>query len=235
MVNVGGREIPASKKVIEKAMTQCRKLIEKGFQVEHYTQMLTEYQTALHSLKKPRANNGPAQPSRSRYRAAAATVRRRRISYYRWEERLGLDQSTDVPHDDEYYVMAQKERPRIRQDCRTMSRPCPFVGCRYNLWMDVRVQGKSAKYKPLIKPNRPDKTPWEMPPGQSCVLDVAEADGLTLEDLGELMTLTRERVRQIETIALTKLKKNIAPLVTSEDLEELDIDTNWDMMFNESH
>lgn len=41
----------------------------------------------------------------------------------------------------------------------------------------------------------------------SCVLDVAALGGLTLEEVGDILGVTRERVRQIEHIALRKLKK----------------------------
>ena len=41
---------------------------------------------------------------------------------------------------------------------------------------------------------------------QSCALDVADSGPLSLDDIGELEGLTRERVRQIEYTALRKLQ-----------------------------
>jgi hypothetical protein len=40
---------------------------------------------------------------------------------------------------------------------------------------------------------------------ESCTLDIAERGGLTLEEVGDIMGLTRERIRQIEQRAEWKL------------------------------
>lgn len=40
---------------------------------------------------------------------------------------------------------------------------------------------------------------------QTCSLDVADWDGATLLQVGEILNLTRERVRQIEVAAIIKL------------------------------
>lgn len=93
------------------------------------------------------------------------------------------------------------ERPRTRGDCVDGERPCPFVGCRYNLFLDVTDAGS-------IKLNFPDLEPWEL--GHSCSLDVADAGGLVLELVGVRMNLTRERVRQLEVRGLHKVKAAIA-------------------------
>lgn len=86
------------------------------------------------------------------------------------------------------------DRPRVRADCAEVMRPCPYVGCRYNLFLDVSPKTGAVKY------NFPDREPWDMPATGSCALDVADAHpgGLPLEGIGELMNLTRERTRQIE-------------------------------------
>ena len=55
-----------------------------------------------------------------------------------------------------------------------------------------------------IKLNFPDLEVWDM--GESCALDVADRGGTTLEDVGAIMNLTRERIRQVEVKALAKLE-----------------------------
>ncbi|MEM6960733.1 MAG: sigma factor-like helix-turn-helix DNA-binding protein [Myxococcota bacterium] len=88
-------------------------------------------------------------------------------------------------------------KPRRREDCLNMERPCPYVSCKYHLYIDVHpVRGS-------IKINFPDLEVWEM--NETCALDVADRGGITLEEVGEIMNLTRERVRQVETAGLSKL------------------------------
>jgi len=52
--------------------------------------------------------------------------------------------------------------------------------------------------------NFPDLEPWELV--DTCALDVAERGGVTLEEVGEIMNMTRERIRQVEVRGLIKLK-----------------------------
>jgi DNA-directed RNA polymerase sigma subunit (sigma70/sigma32) len=40
---------------------------------------------------------------------------------------------------------------------------------------------------------------------ETCALDVADRGGITLEEVGRLLNLTRERVRQLEAEALTEI------------------------------
>ena len=42
----------------------------------------------------------------------------------------------------------------------------------------------------------------------SCALDIADRSGATLDEVGILMNVCRERVRQIEESALDKIKLN---------------------------
>lgn len=89
-------------------------------------------------------------------------------------------------------------KPTTRADCVDMERPCPYVSCKYHLYIDVHpVRGS-------IKINFPDVEVWEMT--ETCALDIADRGGITLEEVGEIMNLTRERVRQVETAGLAKLQ-----------------------------
>ncbi len=90
-------------------------------------------------------------------------------------------------------------RPRVRGDCATVPRPCPFLSCRHHLYLDV------SERTGAIKLNFPDLEPDDLPSGRSCALDLAdETGGATLEVVGEAINVTKERVRQIETVALER-------------------------------
>ena len=89
-------------------------------------------------------------------------------------------------------------RPRSRGDCRNAQRPCPWVSCKYHLYLDIVPQSGS------IKMNFPDLEVWEMT--ETCALDVADRGGITLEDVGILLNLTRERIRQVERSGIDKLR-----------------------------
>ena len=99
-------------------------------------------------------------------------------------------------------------RPKERGDCRESSRPCPWISCQYHLYLDVNPQTGS------IKLNFPDLEVWEMQ--ETCALDVADRGGITLEEVGALLNLTRERIRQVELSGLQKLRK----IVGDHDEEE---------------
>src|SRR5689334_5897109 len=96
------------------------------------------------------------------------------------------------------YPEVDVEKPRSRADCASGERPCPFVSCKHHLFLDV-----SAKTG-AIKLNFPDLEVWEMT--ETCALDVADRGGTTLEEVGAIMNLTRERIRQVEVKGLAKLE-----------------------------
>jgi DNA-directed RNA polymerase sigma subunit (sigma70/sigma32) len=41
---------------------------------------------------------------------------------------------------------------------------------------------------------------------ETCSLDVADRGGITLEDVGAILNLTRERIRQVEVRGLVKIR-----------------------------
>jgi hypothetical protein len=90
------------------------------------------------------------------------------------------------------------DRPTTRGACKEDVRPCPYVSCKHHLYLDVNPETGS------IKLNFPDLEVWEM--AETCSLDVADKGGITLEEVGEILNLTRERIRQVEVRGLLKLK-----------------------------
>ncbi|MEA2746928.1 MAG: hypothetical protein QOI41_1071 [Myxococcales bacterium] len=89
-------------------------------------------------------------------------------------------------------------KPTTREDCAQGQRPCPFVSCKHHLYLDASARTGA------IKLNFPDLEVWEMT--ESCALDVADRAGTTLEEVGAIMNVTRERVRQVEVQGLAKLE-----------------------------
>ena len=150
----------------------------------------------------------PAAPKMSRKirrrsrrsRPRSKTIAMKRLT--REELRLGalLNPPVDIP------------RPNTRNECLNQARPCPWVACKHHLYLDVNPDTGS------IKINFPDLEPWEM--NETCALDVADRGGITLEEVGEIMNLTRERIRQVEVRGLLKLK------MSSPSPEELGVDAN---------
>jgi len=89
-------------------------------------------------------------------------------------------------------------KPKTRVECATGERPCPFVSCKHHLYLDVSARTGA------IKLNFPDLEVWEMT--ETCALDVADRGGTTLEEVGAIMNLARERILQVEVKGLAKLE-----------------------------
>lgn len=89
-------------------------------------------------------------------------------------------------------------KPQTRADCKGGPRPCPYISCKHHLYVDVSPRTGA------IKLNFPDLEVWDLK--ESCALDIADHGGTTLEDVGAIMNLTRERIRQVEVKALAKLE-----------------------------
>ena len=123
---------------------------------------------------------------RRRTRPRSKTIAMKRLT--REELRVGalMYPPVDIP------------RPTTRAECKEEARPCPWVACKHHLYLDINPETGS------IKINFPDLEPWEL--NHTCALDVAERGGITLEEVGEIMNLTRERIRQVEVRGLLKLK-----------------------------
>ncbi|HZJ54956.1 MAG TPA: DNA-binding protein, partial [Myxococcaceae bacterium] len=60
------------------------------------------------------------------------------------------------PEEQELLRSVDENRPRTRADCINGPRPCLFVSCKHNLYLDVNPETGS------IKLNFPDKEIWEL-------------------------------------------------------------------------
>ena len=78
--------------------------------------------------------------------------------------------------------------------CRRIPGPCPHTVCRFNLTSerrDNRGAKPAERHLPVVR--------------ESCALEAAELGGMTLKEIGSRLSLTRERVRQIQMGALAKV------------------------------
>ena len=89
-------------------------------------------------------------------------------------------------------------RPRTRGECADGPRPCPWLGCRHHLALDVQAKGPQVQKKALRAMQ------------YTCSLDAAEqSGGMEVSEVAKHFGLTTERVRQIEAEALGKLRKRL--------------------------
>jgi hypothetical protein len=88
--------------------------------------------------------------------------------------------------------------PRTRGDCKDGPRPCGWVTCRHHAGVE-QLPGGGVR---LAYPDRVYGAGKD-----SCALDVADRGGATLDEIGKVVNRTRERSRQVETMALEKLKR----------------------------
>lgn len=79
-----------------------------------------------------------------------------------------------------------------RGECEGGARPCSLSTC---AWNTASLKGG-----------------YMTPAPGGCVLDVADQNGATLEQVAELLGCSRERVRQIEAKALKRLRPHGAVL-----------------------
>jgi len=163
---------------------------------------------------------GPRPPERQRKPRRAAQRRQRRA-----ERPLSIAPGKELTRAekydagvDEWGLIADgvdQRRPQRFSECKRG--PCPWVSCRYNLYLDVNEQTGAVKI------NFPGKEPWELK--QTCARRVSRRVMLSGQEtsvakVAKMLNVTDERVRQIEGKAISKLKV-LAEDVPSEALRLL--------------
>ena len=158
------------------------KVSERGDDSKVRLRVLGEDEAPQPEVARLRTKVRPDREGRVRSR----TIARR---YLTKEEKI-LSETLSYPD--------EVDRPATREECLTMPRPCPFVSCAHHLYLDVNPESGA------IKLNFPHLEVWEM--AETCALDVADRGGTTLEEVGAILNLTRERIRQVEVRGLHKIK-----------------------------
>ena len=158
---------------------------------------MSEAKRSVGPVVQPQQPEQPEEPDADgkRGRRRSKTMSRKEIAReLRRQRAFGLID----PELDATMREIESQRPRSRADCANGARPCMFISCKHHLYLDVNPSTGS------IKLNFPDREVWEL--DETCALDVADRGGITLEEVGTIMNLTRERIRQVETRGLIKLR-----------------------------
>lgn len=87
----------------------------------------------------------------------------------------------------------------LASGCADVPRPCPFVSCRYNLYLDVAKHGVRLNF-PLIQPE-------QMPAEASCAIDVAMGGPRSAGDVAQLVGDGEVQMDQVERRAAPKLRE----------------------------
>lgn len=110
------------------------------------------------------------------------------------------------------------DRPTSRNECRDAPRPCPWVSCRFHLYLDVDEETGSITFNfPLLEVHNMR---------ESCALDFVDRHegGVILEEVGLAINVTRQNVQQVEKDGL---------FLAGDDFEEDDVpDTSTDSMWD---
>ncbi len=131
-------------------------------------------------------------------------------------------------------LLVLPQRPRVRGDCLpggcNEQRPCPWVGCRYHLALDVNADGALVANQlgrgrrrgrmhelTVLGPRKPravadrfgDRVVEAMEGKDTCALDVAEQRPRLAREVAELLSVKRDRIRQIEDDGKAKMQAAI--------------------------
>lgn len=98
-------------------------------------------------------------------------------------------------------VLLRREfrRPRTRSECAQIPRPCPFVSCVWNTYLDLLDDGTVVLNWGRCEPDAMEA--WG-----SCVLDIADDGGISDEAMARVLGLTVKEAGALCDGALRKLR-----------------------------
>jgi len=105
---------------------------------------------------------------------------------------------------DQQIIIDLKNRPKKRADCSSEIRPCPWIGCKHHMFWcftDRATPRPQSSIQALLEKMTDEQIIEKIISlKETCVLDVIDKLGrATLQDIADLLGITRERVRQIES------------------------------------
>jgi hypothetical protein len=120
-----------------------------------------------------------------------------------------------------------------RADCCDGPRPCPFISCRHHLFEELAPRILKVKRDKLGDQTDERLLRVLMGMEYSCSLDWAEKGPNTLDQIGQMFGVTRERIRQIQDKGLKRLvgrcgisiKKDIIEIL--QDMGSKDEGVGW--------
>lgn len=116
------------------------------------------------------------------------------------------------------------DRPKTRGDClqgENAQRPCPWIGCTRHAFVDVDRSTGSIKVNHVPADDSAEalvEVLRAMP--YTCTLDLADEGGATLERAASVLGIVRERLRQLEVIALDKVLRTAIRAGADDYLDE---------------
>lgn len=185
----------------ERARVHLRVVSETG--AEKPTKTTARHSEESDEDDEEDAGDETARPHRRFWPVRARTINIMRLSKREIERgRMMYPEAEMAP----YYA----ERPRTRAAClhgEHAQRPCPWLSCTHHLFFDVSEETGSIKCNFPPDDDSPEALVRALTQMRdTCALDVADRGGITLEEVGERLSITRERTRQLETRAIAKLK-----------------------------
>lgn len=97
-----------------------------------------------------------------------------------------------------------KVEARVAGHCEGVPRPCPFVSCKHNLYLDVEPGTGEVRFNfPLLEPE-------DMPPEASCAIDVARSGARDDAAVAELLNVGEAVVERVVRVNGPKLREALS-------------------------
>lgn len=93
--------------------------------------------------------------------------------------------------------MSRPIAPQARADCRGGPRPCPFVSCKFHLFLLVDPKKSTVSHRVEAADI------WEMP--FTCALDIAEMGGGEFRRVSRVLNLSEEYTLALHNAAVGKI------------------------------